>query len=332
MSYFNEKQADIRHEIVALIPCYNTRKYIRAAIVSLLEQTLTPNLIVVIDDCSTDNFEDEIQDLIDTHDNIVIHHNPQNLGVSGSRNEGIKNYPADFYILNDADDISLPKRVERSMEFMKAHPNCGVMGGFIEYIDSKGKIFGKGTQLDCYTEKDAERYRNGLPPVGLFTSAVCIRGDVLREHHLLFDTRLIAAEDMDLWNRVLETGQDVLVLPEFLSQYRVHGNSICTSRFKTCKQYSEYVKENIRCRRTGQPSKSFEDFCKLERERDFHTRIKYTYSVYSEYFYRTGGWHLIEGRYFQGGCMLLLALLMKPKRIHRLICQRLGKRICQPTE
>lgn len=327
MAESNTEPTKKHYGVVALIPCYNMRRYIRTAVLGLLNQTRVPDLIVVLDDCSTDGFEEEIDDLLKAHDNLIIHHNPHNLKVSGCRNEGIKKYPADFYFLNDADDISLPNRVELSLNFLQEHPNCGIVGGFVEYIDSKGKVFGKGTQIDCLTEEDANRYRNSLKPLGLFTSTVCIRGEVLRNHQLLFDTNLIAAEDMDLWNRVLETGWDVLSIPLYLSQYRFHGGSICTSRMIFCKTCSMYVKENLKRRRLNMSPLSYEEFCNEKHKESWWTRLKYLYPIYAEHFYRTGGFYLVEGKFLRGGTMLLTALLMTPHRIRRLICQRLGKRL-----
>lgn len=322
----NDASAVCSPRVVALIPCYNPRRYIRETVESLLQQTRKVDLIVVMDDGSTDGFESEIQDLVETHDNLIIHHNPRNLGVSSTRNIGFERYAADFYILNDADDISLPDRVERTILFMQAHPNCGIVGGFVEYINSQGKVFGKGTQIDCITEEDSRRYRESMKPLGLFTPTVCLRGRMLRETGLRFDEKLSMSEDIDLWNRVLESGWDVLAIPDFLSQYRFHGNSVCTSRFVYCKKSFLFVKENLRRRRSGKNLLTYDEYEDSIRRLGSIARLKYMYPIYAEYLYRTGGYNVVDAHPLRGGIMLLGSFLMQPWRVWRIIRQRFGLR------
>lgn len=319
--------SESRPRVVALIPCYNTRRYIRAAVEGLLRQTRPLDLIVVLDDCSTDGFEEEIRDLVEQHGNLIIHHNPRNLGRSGCRNEGFDRFPADFYILNDADDVSLPTRVEKSLAFMEAHPNCGVTGGFVQYIDARGKVVGSGTQIYSFTEEDSARYRNSLDAIGMFCSTVCLRGEVIHRDGMRFDTGLPASEDIEMWNLILERGWDVMAIPEFLSQYRLHGESICTARFIYCKHHHEYVCDRLRRRRLGQPPIDFETFCRSFAKQGPVALLRFKYPIYAEYFYRTGGFHLMEGRYVRGGLMMLASILMQPRRLRRLICQRFGRRV-----
>lgn len=318
----------IQHKrAIALIPCYNTRKYIRAAVQGLLNQTRPLDLIVVLDDCSTDGFENEIKDLVELNDNLIIHHNSQNLGRSGCRNEGFNLYEADYYFLNDADDISLPHRVEKTLELMENNPSCGVCGGYIEYIDSNGKVFGKGTQINCMTADDSQRYRESLHPVGLFCSTVCLRGAVVKKDGMRFDPSLPASEDIELWNLILEKGWDVMNIPDFISQYRIHNESICTSRFIFCKHHHMYVCDRLVRRRTNQLPITFEEFYDLKKAEGLWKWLKFEYPIYAEYFYRTGGFFLISRRYFRGLFMLLVSFIMQPHRIKRIIYQRLGKKL-----
>ena len=317
----------IHKKAIALIPCYNSRKYIRAAVQSLLNQTRPLDLIVVLDDCSDDGFEAEITDLIERNNNLIIHRNPRNLGRSACRNEGFDCYDADYYFLNDADDISLPERVKKTISLMEDYPNCGACGAWVEYIDANGRIFGKGTQIHCQTKEDSQRYRKSLYPVGMFCSTVCIRGDFIKKNGMRFDISLPASEDMDLWNRILENGWDIQNIPDFLSQYRIHDESICTKRFIYCKHYSEYVCDKIIRRRKGLTPITFEQFYANKRCEGVWKWIKFEYPIYAEYFYRTGGSYLVAHRYFKGGLMLMLSFIMQPHRIRRIIYQRLGKKL-----
>ena len=312
---------------IALIPCYNSRKYIRQAVLGLLNQTHPLDLIVVLNDGSTDGFQEEIADLVEKHCNLIIHNNPGNLGRSGCRNEGFEQFPADFYFLNDADDVSLPTRVEKTLACMAANPDCGIVAGYVEYIDGESRVFSKGTQMYCMSKEDSARYRNSMEPIGLFCSTVCLRGEVIHRDGLRFDTSLPACEDMELWNLTLEKGWDILCLPEFLSQYRMHSNSIFTSQFIFCKHHHMYVEDRMIRRRTGQSTISFDEFMNNKKSGGIWSWMRFEYPIWAEHFYRTGGYHLISGNRIMGACMLTLALLMKPGRIRRAIRQRLGKKV-----
>lgn len=316
-----------KERVIALIPCYNTKKYIRRAVLSLLNQTRKIDLIVILNDCSTDGFESEVEDLLVQNDNLVIHNNPRNLGRSGCRNEGFDKFPADYYILNDADDESLPNRVEISLQFMKEHRNCGAMGGFVEYIDAKGKVFGKGTQMYCFTEDDARGLRESMEPVGLFCSSVCIRGEVIQKDGFRFDTSLPASEDIDMWNRILEKGWDVMSCRYFLSRYRVHSESICTAQFIFCKHHHMYVIEKLRRRRQSLPDIAYEEYYRQLRSSGVWKWVKFEYPIYAEYFYRTGGAYLLNRRYVRGLAMLMASFVMKPSKIRRLLGQRFGWKV-----
>lgn len=312
---------------IALIPCYNSRKFIRQAVLGLLNQTRPLDLIVVLNDGSTDDFQEEIADLVEKHSNLIIHNNPGNLGRSGCRNEGFDQYPADFYFLNDADDVSLPTRVEKTLACMKANPNCGIVAGYVEYIDTNGRIFSKGTQMYCMSAEDSRRYRESLNPVGLFCSTVCLRGDIIRKQGMRFDLGLPACEDMELWNLVLEKGWDIICLPEFLSQYRMHGDSIFTSQFIFCKHHHMYVTDRLVRRRTKREPITFKQFMENKRAAGIWAWLLFEYPIYTEHFYRTGGFHLVSGHFIKGAFMLGLSFIMSPSRIRRIIYQRLSKRL-----
>jgi hypothetical protein len=210
---------------------------------------------------------------------------------------------------------------------MQQHTNCGVCGGYVEYIDSKGKVFGKGTQVYSMTEEEARQYREGTEPLGLFCSTACIRGEVVKKEAMRFDTALAASEDMELWNLILEKGWDVMNLPIFLSQYRFHDESICTSQFIYCKHLHMYVTDRLVRRRAKMPAISFDEYYTLQKKKGLLAQLRFEYPIYAEFFYRTGGFHAISGNYIKGASMLLMAFIMEPKRIIRLFKQRFGKKI-----
>ena len=98
--------------ISVVIPTYNRKHTLPRAIASVLNQTLQPTEIIMVDDGSTDGTADWIQE---TYPRI----NPisqSNKGVSAARNIGIKYAKCDWIALLDSDDEWLPDKLERQVE------------------------------------------------------------------------------------------------------------------------------------------------------------------------------------------------------------------------
>lgn len=97
-----------------IIPSWNTGKYIYKAIRSALEQTIQEIEIIVVDDCSSDNSIEIIQQIQDDRLKLLI--NDNNLGVSATRNLAIKEAQGKWIAVLDADDWYSPNRLERLIQ------------------------------------------------------------------------------------------------------------------------------------------------------------------------------------------------------------------------
>ncbi len=308
-------QAPNTERVVVLIPCYKARKYIRAAIESALNQTRKPDLIVALDDRSNDGFEEEIKDLVENRDDVIIHVNPKNLGVSACRNEGLLNYPADFYQLLDADDTCMPERLEKSLEVMHANPDCGIVGSYIYFMNGKGEIFKQGTNFYCLTKEDSLEARKLHVATGLLPSTVLLRGDVVHRDGLLFRAGLPSCEDSDYWARILEAGWDMLTIPEALIGYRLHGESVCSTQAQMMEDYKDFVDENIRLRRTGHAEISWEEFQANRKKLPWSVRLKKNYHTLCYSTYRNGGTWVMNEHYIKGYAMIAFSILLQPSRL-----------------
>ena len=96
---------------------YNTEEsYLRASIESILNQTYENFEFIIVDDCSTDNSIDVIESYSDKR--IKLIKNKENMGLTKSLNVAIKEAKGEFIARMDADDISLPQRFEKQVEFL----------------------------------------------------------------------------------------------------------------------------------------------------------------------------------------------------------------------
>lgn len=124
-----------------IVPVYNTDKYLKKCLDSLIDQTLKNIEIIVIDDGSTDSSGD-ICDQYSDDSRVFIMHN-KNQGPSGSRNDGIKHANGEYCMFVDSDDWLELNACEKMYRFAKktdadlvigAHVNESTAGSKIRYI------------------------------------------------------------------------------------------------------------------------------------------------------------------------------------------------------
>src|SRR4051812_32621020 len=100
--------------VSAVIPCFNTARYVGAAITSALEQTYQPIEIVVVDDGSTDDFDGAIAQFAGRIQLV----RQSNTGLAHARNAGIEASDSEFIAFLDADDRWHPDKIERQVDFL----------------------------------------------------------------------------------------------------------------------------------------------------------------------------------------------------------------------
>jgi succinoglycan biosynthesis protein ExoO len=104
-------------EVSIIVPAYNTEAYIAKAIDSALTQTLTNIEVIVVDDASGDQTVEVIQQFTDPR--LQLLQNPQNLGVSASRNRAIQKARGQWIAVLDSDDWYVPNRLETLLNIAK---------------------------------------------------------------------------------------------------------------------------------------------------------------------------------------------------------------------
>ena len=98
-------------------PSYNTGKWIGETIESVLKQTYGNWEMIIVDDCSTDNTDEVVARYSDSR--IKYFKNAKNSGAAVSRNKAIKMAKGDYIAFLDSDDLWVPDKLEKQLEFMK---------------------------------------------------------------------------------------------------------------------------------------------------------------------------------------------------------------------
>jgi hypothetical protein len=127
----------------------------------------------------------------------------------------------------DADDISLPDRLARQVNYMEAHSEIGVLGTWVEYIDESGKTYG---QWRMYTQPGLVGW-SLIFGTCLAHPTVIMRSDVL-ESLDYYRLKALHVEDYDLWTRASFSTR-IANLPEVLLKRRTREDSICSQHFQS---------------------------------------------------------------------------------------------------
>lgn len=212
-------------KISVIIPCYNRARLIGDAIRSVLAQTVQPHEIIVVDDGSTDATEVHIAFNFPE----VRYLRQSNAGAAAARNTGIKAATGDWIAFLDSDDTWEP----HALAAMAKHAHFDVVFGRAENVNEYGmrseyihdRAIAEG--LDSAPSGSFNRpFACLLEKNFLAVGAVMVRASVLRESGL-FDTRLKASEDYDLWLRLARRGCSFGYVNALLLNRRMHsGNAV----------------------------------------------------------------------------------------------------------
>ena len=158
-------------------------------------------------------------------DRIRVYHQ-ENRGLIASLNRGCQLARGKYIARMDQDDLSLPERLAKQVAFLDVHPEIGILGTACRLIDANGEDLG----LRQWPINDLEIRWVSLLASPFGHPTVIMRRNILVENRLKYDEAFKAAEDYDLWPRILNytCGGN---LSEPLMRYRVHGDS-ATSRYR----------------------------------------------------------------------------------------------------
>ncbi len=204
------------------MPVYNGERFLREAVESILNQSYHDFEFIIVDDGSKDNSVAIIQEYKD--DRIIILQNPKNMGITPTLNRGITQASGKYICRMDADDISLPNRLESQVNYLEKHPTIAIVGSNTTIINELG-IRGK---TEYYPQSNNEIKRSIFIHNPFAHSSVLIRRSVLDQLGV-YDSKYLHNEDYDLWLRI-SAHYSIENLPEILLLRRVHGANITVNK------------------------------------------------------------------------------------------------------
>ena len=198
---------------------YNGEKYLAEAIDSILGQTFRDFEFIIVDDGSTDRTIELLTSFATRDERIRIIANEKNIGLAESLNSAIEIAQGELIARMDADDISLPDRFEKQVEFLSNHSTVRIIGGSLIQIDELGNKQGR---LVPPSSSSLIRW-NMLLGNGIIAShpSVMMDKDFIQDLGGYGDFR--AAQDFELWSRTFDMDPfPITNLEDNLLYYRHH--------------------------------------------------------------------------------------------------------------
>ena len=205
-------------KVTVLMSVYNGEKYLNEAIDSILGQTFKDFEFLIINDGSTDKTGEILESYNDPR--IKIINNEKNIGLTKSLNKGLKLTRGEYIARQDADDISMPERLEKEVEFLETHQDYAVVGTF-------AKIINKNSEILSFLERPIE----DLKIKEFFKKDNCIvhGSSMIRKACLsdigFYNELMIRSQDYELWLR-LSKKYRLANIAKYLYMWRKHDENI----------------------------------------------------------------------------------------------------------
>lgn len=220
--------------VTVLCSCYNHAEYVCKSMQSVLDQSHDNVQLIVIDDCSSDNSVEVIDNFILNFPKIQFIKNNKNIGLTKSVSNALQYATGDFFIDLAADDILLPNCIEMQLDAFKKSKftNLAMVYGNAEHINKEGN------HLSYYFEVDENLKSKTLRPSGNIYSKVISSETVLCSVSSMYNKSIFDAlngydttlsyEDLDYWIRASRK-YNIEYIDAVLVQKRIIPNSLHAS-------------------------------------------------------------------------------------------------------
>ena len=205
--------------VSVVMSVYNGARFLRPAVESIITQKFTDLEFIIVDDGSTDETRVILSAYAALDDRMVLVCQ-ENHGQAAALNRGCAMARGKYIARMDADDVALAFRLQHQIDFLKRHPDVGLIGGGIEEIDeAENSLHTFSFPADNAVLQQCLMQWNPFshPAVVFYKAAFDQTGG--------YRPAFVHADDYDLWLRIAER-YAVANLPEVVLQYRIHRDQI----------------------------------------------------------------------------------------------------------
>lgn len=222
--------------VSVVMSVYNGQEYLKEALDSILNQTFSDFEFIIINDGSTDNSLAIIQSYDDTRIKVI---DQENHGLVYSLNRGCRQAIGLYIARMDADDISMPTRLEKELAAFMTQPGLKLVSTYFSYIDSQGTPTGSFVAMPTF-DVDIKRALYIVNP--LAHGSIMVLRSAWEDAGGYTDT-YGPTEDYELWSRMLDDDSRSYIIPEPLYIYRLNPEGISASKHEVQQKFSEKIRE-----------------------------------------------------------------------------------------
>lgn len=223
-----------------LLPVYNAELFISDSIQSILDQTYSNWEMIIVDDGSTDHTLKAVDAFKDKRIQLL---KKSNSGMADSLNKALAMAKGDYIARQDADDISLPERLEKQIRFMLKNAGIGLLGTWSGIINERGESTG---QFHKHPLSSPELKCDLFFDNPFVHSSVIFKRNIIDDCGVYDTTVNSLVQDFEYWFRISRK-YDIANIGEVLHQYRQlkSGISFSTTDFNAvvAKQSAANIKK-----------------------------------------------------------------------------------------
>jgi glycosyltransferase involved in cell wall biosynthesis len=224
-------------KVSIIMATYNTEDYICEAIDSILEQTFPNFEFIIVDDNSSDNTFSIIKDYAKKDFRIKFTKNKYEKGVAGAINTGLDLSKGEYITRMDSDDISLPTRIEKQVNFLEKNPTYDLFSvNLITFGEQPNQIIYKKHKPPY---EWLFLWENPVP-----NPTIMYRSKLIKDKKIRLNSKYIVASDYDFFCRMILKGK-LFFSDEVLLRYRVHSKSLFQKHIKEAGRISLEINANF---------------------------------------------------------------------------------------
>lgn len=209
--------------VSVITPAYNSARFIGHAISSVANQTFLGWEMIVVDDCSSDDTARVVAHYARHEGRIKFVSLPQNSGAGVARQTALELARGRYVAFLDADDLWKPDKLEKQLAFLE-QTNQGFAFSAYDCIDQNGEPTGVRIGVPARLSYTGLFFCNFVGNLtGIYDTEVFGKIPI---------SKVRKRQDWILWLQILKKLKSARSMPESLAFYRVHGQSLSSSKLK----------------------------------------------------------------------------------------------------
>lgn len=223
--------------IEVVVTNYNSGKFAGSCLRSLEQQSMRPDRIIVVDDCSTDDSVELIRREMKTMTipSVLLKTDVNHGGPAKARNVGLAAATGDILCLLDIDDWYSPHKIRRSFDILQTYPGVGLV--YTDYIMEMMEI-----------NKSVREYKHSYD-LSLLAQTCIVSTNSIGRTKLFkevggWDENLKIADDYHIWVKLAKRSA-LYHIPEALFHYRVHAASLTQTKANLMQNEIAYIRQQL---------------------------------------------------------------------------------------